>query len=112
MGPRLARGAPRPGVPMVMLRTMTFGTRERSSRAPIVLPVSIVDAGLAALLLLGTWAGNGTAVTPLWWVLAVVCAAAVAVRRRWPVPAFAVAVLATMPHLAMAAVPAPADLAA
>ena len=69
------------------------------------------DAALAALLLVSTWAGLGVAVTPLWWTLIGLCAAAVAVRHRWPIPAFATALLATVPQAAMNAVPAPADLA-
>ncbi|GAA4726273.1 sensor histidine kinase [Phytohabitans rumicis] len=87
---------------------------------------SIQDAGLAALLLAGTWAVNGGA-TPVisgsfadadWlrepttrWTLIGVCVAAVAVRRRWPIPALAAASLATVVQMTLAAGPAPADLA-
>ncbi|WP_053207858.1 sensor histidine kinase [Jiangella muralis] len=85
---------------------------------------SIQDAGLAAALLAGTWAVGGSAATPvvsasfaeaLWpharWVLIVICVAAVAVRRRWPIPALAAAALAGMVQMALAAGPVPADLA-
>ncbi|MEU4446476.1 sensor histidine kinase [Actinosynnema sp. NPDC050801] len=88
---------------------------------------SLQDAGLAALLLAGTWAGSGAAATPVisgpfaevaWlqepsarWVLIGVCAGAVAVRRRWPVPALAAAALATLVRMALAAGPEPVDLA-
>ncbi|WP_206313494.1 histidine kinase [Streptomyces coryli] len=88
---------------------------------------SVQDAGLAALLLAGTWAGAGASVTPVLsdsfaaaaglreplvqWVLIGICVAAVAVRRRWPVPAFAAASLAAVGQMALAAGPVPADLA-
>jgi len=88
---------------------------------------SFQDAGLAALLLTGTWVGNGAAATPVisgsfaeavWlrepparWVLIGVCIAAVAVRRRWPIPALAAASLAAVVQMALAAGPVPADLA-
>jgi signal transduction histidine kinase len=67
----------------------------------------VQDAALGVLLLLVTWMGYETSTAPaVSWLLAGVCAAAVAVRRRWPIPAFAVAVLA-----AVAAPAAPAGLA-
>ncbi len=85
------------------------------------------DAGLAALLLTTTWAGYSGAATPVisslsaeavWlrersaqWVLIGVCIAAVAVRRRWPIPALAAATLAAVVQMALAAGPVPADLA-
>jgi len=88
---------------------------------------SLQDAGLAALLLAGTWAGSDVATTPVisgsfaeaaWlrepparWVLIGVCVAAVAVRRRWPIPALAAASLAALAQMALAAGPVPADLA-
>lgn len=88
---------------------------------------SLQDAGLAALLLAGTWAVSGGAATPVasglfaeavWlrepsakWVLIGVCIAAVAVRRRWPIPALAAASLAALVQMALAAPPVPADLA-
>ncbi|PUB27127.1 signal transduction histidine kinase [Promicromonospora sp. AC04] len=88
---------------------------------------SLQDAGLAALLLAGTWAGKGAAAAPVisgslaevaWlrepparWALIGACIAAVAVRRRWPIPALAVASLATLVQMALAAVPVAADLA-
>ncbi|MEQ4725676.1 histidine kinase [Nonomuraea sp. B19D2] len=87
----------------------------------------VQDAGLGALLLAGTWAVNGAAATPetsalfaeaVWlrepparWVLIGVCIAAVAVRRRWPIPALAAASLAAVAQMALAAAPVPADLA-
>jgi signal transduction histidine kinase len=88
---------------------------------------SFQDAGLAALLLTGTWVVGGAAATPVisgsfaeavWlrepparWFLIGVCVAAVAVRRRWPVPALAAASLAALIQMALAAGPVPADLA-
>ncbi|WP_211370335.1 sensor histidine kinase [Nonomuraea turkmeniaca] len=88
---------------------------------------SFQDAGLAALLLAGAWAGNGAAATPgisgsfaevAWlreppaqWVLIGVCIAAVTVRRRWPIPALAAAALAAVVQMALAEAPVPADLA-
>ncbi|GGN64454.1 two-component sensor histidine kinase [Actinoplanes lobatus] len=85
------------------------------------------DAGLAALLLIGTWAVDGATATPVtsgwfaevaWlrgaparWVLIGVCIAAVAVRRRWPIPAFAAASLAAVVQMAQAVAPVAADLA-
>ncbi|MFG1943895.1 sensor histidine kinase [Nonomuraea sp. NPDC048826] len=87
----------------------------------------VQDAGLAALLLAGTWAVNGAAAVgetsgllaeAVWlrepaarWVLIGVCVAAVAVRRRWPVPALAAASLAAVAQMALAAAPVLADLA-
>ncbi len=70
------------------------------------------DAGLAALLLVGTWAGYTGPFTAARWALIGVCVAAVAVRRRWPVPALAAASLAALAEMALAAGPVPADLAA
>ena len=126
-------------LPVVMFRTLTFdGFRAPTPRLRVLPGMrihvaarwgalrrsSFQDAGLAALLLTGTWAGNGTAATPLisgsfaeavWpparWVLIGVCIAAVAVRRRWPVPAFLAASLAAVVQMALAAGPVPADLA-
>jgi signal transduction histidine kinase len=88
---------------------------------------SVQDAGLAALLLDSTWAGNGAAATPAIsgsfaeaarlpepaarWVLIGVCVAAVAVRRRWPIPALAAASLAAVGQMALAVGPVPAGLA-
>jgi signal transduction histidine kinase len=72
----------------------------------------IQDAGLAALLLIGTSAGDGDAAgSPVRWALIGVCIAAVAVRRRWPIPALAAASLASVAQMALAAGPVPADLA-
>ncbi|GAA3247831.1 sensor histidine kinase [Dactylosporangium siamense] len=59
----------------------------------------VQDAFLAVLLLVVAVMGYD----PSNWILGGVCAAAVAVRRRWPIPAFAVALLA--------AAVSPADLA-
>ncbi|WP_198536024.1 sensor histidine kinase [Pseudofrankia saprophytica] len=89
---------------------------------------SLQDAGLAALLLIATWAVKGVRPRPavgglfadaIWlresparWVLIGVCVAAVAVRRRWPVAALVVASLATLVQMVVAAGPVPADLAA
>ncbi|TMR91468.1 sensor histidine kinase [Nonomuraea basaltis] len=88
---------------------------------------SFQDAVLAALLLTGTWVWTGSAATevsngwfaevpwlqepPVRWALIGVCIAAVAVRRRWPVPALAAASLAAVAQMALAAGPTPADLA-
>ncbi|MET3422518.1 signal transduction histidine kinase [Actinoplanes tereljensis] len=69
---------------------------------------SIQDAALAALLLAGSIPGAGDERR---WVPIGVCVAAVAVRRRWPLPALAAAVVATVAHMAMAAAPVAADLA-
>jgi signal transduction histidine kinase len=85
------------------------------------------DAALAALLLTGTWAGNGAAATrvisgpfaeaawprepPARWVLIGVCIAAVAVRRKWPIPALASASLAAVVQMALVAEPVAANLA-
>jgi signal transduction histidine kinase len=89
---------------------------------------SVQDAGLAALLLVLTWAIHDDAATPAssgwlgetaWlrepparWALIGVCIAAVAVRHRWPVAAFASASAASVLAMAMAVGPVPADLAA
>jgi signal transduction histidine kinase len=83
---------------------------------------SLQDAGLAALLLAGTWAVDGAGTSapagadwlrepPAGWVLIGVCVAAVAVRRRWAIPALAAATLAAVVQMAVAAGPVPADLA-
>jgi signal transduction histidine kinase len=85
---------------------------------------SLLDAGLAVLLLTGTWAVQGVAATavltgpfaeafwlPARWGLIGVCVAAVAVRRRWPIPALAAASLAAVAQMALAAAPVPTDLA-
>lgn len=72
---------------------------------------SVQDAGLAALLLTATWAGSRVIATPVQWFLIGICVAAVAVRRRWPIPALAAAALAAMVQMALAAAPVPADLA-
>ncbi|WP_327010178.1 histidine kinase [Dactylosporangium sp. NBC_01737] len=75
------------------------------------------DAGLAALLLIGSWVGNGTTAGGLGgppasrWFLIGICVAAVAVRRRWPVPSLAAASLAAVAQMALAETPVPADLA-
>jgi signal transduction histidine kinase len=65
------------------------------------------DAGLAALLLIGTLTVNGVAAVPA----VGVCVAAVAVRRRWPIPALAAASLAAGLQMAQATGPVLADLA-
>ncbi|OLF06160.1 two-component sensor histidine kinase [Actinophytocola xinjiangensis] len=97
-----------------------LATLWRAPRRP-----SVQDAALAALLLVGTWAGTGApAVSGGWiaglpwlpepvarWVLVGLCVAAVAVRRRWPIPALAVATLAVVARMALAVGPVPADLA-
>ena len=88
---------------------------------------SVQDVGLAVLLLTGTWASNGAAAPgvisgwfadaiwlrepPARWVLIGVCVAAVAVRRRWPIPALAAASLAAVGQMAVAAGPVLADVA-
>jgi len=88
---------------------------------------SFQDAALAVLLLIGTWAGDGAAATavisgpfaeavwlrepPTQWVLIGICIAAVTVRRRRPIPALAAASVAALVQMALAAGPAPADLA-
>ncbi|MGW0230431.1 sensor histidine kinase [Actinopolymorpha singaporensis] len=48
----------------------------------------------------------------IWWVATGSCVVAVAVRRRWPVPALAAATVAAITHMALIAGPVPADLAA
>lgn len=77
---------------------------------------SIQDAGAAALLLAVTWMGYsgsaGLREPAVRWALIGVCVAAVAVRRRWPVPAFVAASLAAVAEMALAAGPVPTDLAA
>jgi signal transduction histidine kinase len=97
-------------------------------RLPAVLHrPSLQDAGLAALLLAGSWVGNDATETvvvsgPLaaadWlrdpavgWVLIGICVAAVAVRRRWPVAALAAASFAAVAQMGLAETPVPADLA-
>ncbi|MEU4219241.1 histidine kinase [Actinoplanes sp. NPDC026623] len=77
---------------------------------------SLQDAGLAALLLAGTWAVHGADASwlrqpPARCALIAVCVAAVTVRRRWPIPALAAAWLAAMAQMALAAGPVPTDLA-
>jgi signal transduction histidine kinase len=91
---------------------------------------SVQDAGLAALLLIatsvvlaGTPGGRTAGTVPvisgsfaeIWplarWILVWVCIVAVAVRRRWPIPALAAASLAALVQMALAAGPVPADLA-
>lgn len=72
---------------------------------------SVQDAGLAALLLIGTWAAPGAAAAPARWILIGVCIAAVAVRRGWPIPALAAASLASIVQMALAAQPVAANLA-
>jgi signal transduction histidine kinase len=118
-------------LPVVVFRTLTFdGFRAAAPRLRVspgmkihvaalrgaVRRSSVQDAGLAALLLTGTWAVSDAATAvprePLArWVLIGVCVAAVAVRRRWPVAAFAAASLAAVVQMALAAGPVPADLA-
>jgi signal transduction histidine kinase len=128
--------------PVVMFRTLTFdGYRAAAPRLKVspgmkihvaapwgaLRSSSIQDAGLAALLLTGTWAVNGAAATPVisgsfaeavWlreplarWILIGICIAAVAVQRRWPIPALVAASLAALAQMALAAGPVPADLA-
>jgi hypothetical protein len=122
---------------VVMLRPLTSGgfpaaaPRSKVSpamRIPAVLrQPGLQDAGLAALLLLGSWAGNDAVATGMLgassgaggrlrepvvrWALIGVCVAAVALRRRWPVPALAAASLAAVAQMALAETPVPADLA-
>jgi signal transduction histidine kinase len=87
---------------------------------------SFQDACLAALLLAGTWAskdGDPPVIRgwfagapwlrepPARWGLIGVCVVAVAVRRRWPIPALAAASLAVLMQMALAIGPMPADLA-
>jgi signal transduction histidine kinase len=103
---------------MRSLAAALWGTLRRSS---------VQDVGLAALLLTGTWALNGAAATgvingwfadAVWlreppgrWVVIGVCVAAVAVRRRWPIPALGAATLAAVGQMAVAAGPVLADVA-
>ncbi|GIG19632.1 two-component sensor histidine kinase [Cellulomonas chitinilytica] len=92
-----------------------------AARWAVVRRPSVRDAGLGLLLLAGTVAvGGGPATTggspeTVWpwarWVLAGICAAAVAVRRRLPVPALVAAALATLVPMAVGAGPVPTDLA-
>lgn len=72
---------------------------------------SAQDAGLAILLLIGTGAISGTFADAARSVLIGICVVAVAVRRRWPLPALAAATLAAGGQMALAAGPVPADLA-
>ncbi|MFD7077031.1 sensor histidine kinase [Nocardioides sp. NPDC059952] len=67
---------------------------------------SVQDAGLAALLLVGTWVGGGNATPAVG-----VCLVAVAVRRRWPIPALVAASLASVAQMALGTGPVAADLA-
>ncbi|GAB3430521.1 sensor histidine kinase [Flindersiella endophytica] len=90
------------------------------------------DAGLAGVLLIATLALKEAGVGPvqvmagpngepigdpvpeafvLWWAAVFICIATVLLRRRWPVTMLVFAVLATLVHMALAADPAPADLA-
>lgn len=97
-------------------------------RAFVRRPV-VQDAGLAAVLLGLTQAqdasvapflvnGDGPAEAPtgppvgLWWVATGLCVAAVLFRRRWPLPGLVAALLGSVVHMAVAANPVPADLAA
>jgi signal transduction histidine kinase len=129
-------------LPAVMVRTLTSDGYRAAVPRLKVLPgmkthmaalwsalrrSSLQDAGLAALLLIGTWAGNGAAATtiisgsfaeaawlrepPARWVLIGICIVAVAVRRRWPIPALAAASLAALVQMALAAGPVAANLA-
>ena len=142
MGHRLRGAGLAARPPVVMFRTLTFdGFWAAAPRLKVWLGMkihvaalsgavrrsSIQDAGLAALLLIATWAVNGAAATPVisgsfaeavWlrepparWFLIGVCVAAVAVHRRWPIPALAAALLAAVAQMALAAGPVPADLA-
>jgi signal transduction histidine kinase len=126
MGPRLRPAGPTAHPPVVRVRTLTcdgfsvpaagpkvvrdMRIRLAAPRGALRRP-SVQDAGLAALLLLGTWAVTDAGREPARWVPIGVCVGAVAVRRRWPVPALVAAALATRALLATAAGPAPADLA-
>ena len=128
-----------------MFRTLTFdGFRAAAPRLKVLLGMrihlvalgravgrpSVQDAGLAALLLIGTTVvlagtpgGRSAGTVPvisgsfaeIWplarWILVWVCVVAVAVRRRWPIPALAAASLAALVQMALAAGPVPADLA-
>lgn len=67
---------------------------------------SFQDAGLAVLLLIGTWAGGGNATPAVG-----VCLVTVAVRRRWPIPGLVVASFASMVQMAQGLEPVAADLA-
>lgn len=74
----------------------------------------VQDVGLAASLLIATVAFAGTGwlrVPTAHWALIGVCIAAVAVRRVWPIPAFAAASAATVAQMALGAGPVAADLA-
>src|SRR5688572_8652828 len=85
-------------LPAVIPATLTFDGFRAAGPGLKVSPVrrsSLQDAALAALLLAGTWALGG-ADSPTGWILIVVCAAAVAVRRRWPIAALAAASLAAL----------------
>lgn len=124
-------------LPAVMAETLTSDMFRSVAPRPRVLPgmkihaalrrPSFQDAGLAALLLTATLAVDRAVATPVisglfaeavWlrepparWVLIGVCVAAVAVRRRWPIPALAVASLAALARMALAAGPVLSDLA-
>jgi signal transduction histidine kinase len=71
----------------------------------------VQDAGLAALLLIGTGAISSAFADPARCVLIGVCVVAVAVRRRWSVMALAAASLAAVGQMTLAVAPVPADLA-
>lgn len=93
---------------------------------------AVQDAGLAGVLLSATLAFQeasfgpiGELQTPdgqlidvpvptlylLWGLTSFACVVAVLFRRRWPIPMLAIAVAATVVHMAVAADPVPADLA-
>lgn len=67
---------------------------------------SVQDAGLAVLLLIGTWAGGGNATPAVG-----ICLVAVAVRRRWPIPALIAASVASVTQMAQGVDPVASDLA-
>lgn len=67
---------------------------------------SFQDTGLAALLLIGTWAGGGNATPAVG-----ACLVTVAVRRRWPIPGLVVASFASIMQMAQGLEPVAADLA-
>lgn len=90
--------------PPKALRDLAFGQLRR----PVV-----QDLGPALLLLIGTFAWHDTLVGPTpWWLATVACLAAVAVRRRWPMPALVAAAVGTLVHMVLMADPTLADLAA
>ncbi|NUT35457.1 MAG: two-component sensor histidine kinase [Hamadaea sp.] len=88
------------------MRTL-LATLGRALRRP-----SLHDGGLAAALLVGTWATHGlVAVSAPFLVATGLCVAAVAVRGTWPIPALAAAVLGTGAQMSVAAAPTLAALA-